>query len=126
MINKIIIKIETVDDFFNRGRQLARALDNGDKIQSETIISFEDPSDMMKLITDVRLDLFRAIKSQPGLSITQISEHLHRDRSAVKRDIDIMERAGLVQVAEKAFPGHGRLKEVRVTADKLKLQLEVA
>ena len=126
MTDRIVIKTGTVEDFFKRGRQLARALDNGAKIQSETIISFEDPADMMKLVTDARLTLFRAIKSQPGLSITQISENLQRDRSTVKRDIDIMERAGLVQVAEKAFPGHGRMKEVRVTAEKLKLQLEVA
>lgn len=51
----------------------------------------------------------------PGL-ITEISGRLHRERSAVKRDVDELECAGLVTVSEKALPGHRRMKEVRVTA----------
>lgn len=78
----------------------------------------------MKLITGARLALFRAVKEMPG-SITQISERLHRDRSAVKRDIDELARAGLVTIAEKALPGHGRMKEVRATANRFCLQAEV-
>jgi predicted transcriptional regulator len=61
----------------------------------------------------------------PG-SITDIAERLRRDRSAVKRDVDEMERAGLVTVAEKVLPGHGRMKEVRATARRLRLQAEIA
>ena len=69
--------------------------------------------------------LFRAVKEMPG-SITEISERLHRDRSAVKRDVDELERAGLVTVAEKVLPGHGRMKEVRATAHRFSLQAEIA
>jgi predicted transcriptional regulator len=57
---------------------------------------------------------------------TQISERLHRDRSAVKRDVDELERAGLVTIADKVLPGHGRMKEVRATANRFSLQAEVA
>ena len=80
---------------------------------------------MMKLITTARLALFRAVKERPG-SITDISERLHRDRSAVKRDIDELVRAGLVTVANKVLPGHGRMKEVRATAQSFSLQAVVA
>lgn len=61
----------------------------------------------------------------PG-SITEISERLHRDRSAVKRDIDELERAGIVTVSEKVLPGHGRMKEVRATAQQVCLMAVVA
>lgn len=44
----------------------------------------------------------------------------------MKRDIDELERAGLVTVADEVLPGHGRMKEVRVTADRFCLQAEVA
>lgn len=124
-MTKLTIKTGTEKDFFKRGRQLAKAADCGEQLPDERIISFEDPADVMKLITGARLALIRAVKEMPG-SITEISERLHRDRSAVKRDVDELERAGLVTVAEKALPGHGRMKEVRATASRFSLQAEVA
>lgn len=121
----LTIKTGTEADFFKRGRQLAQAADKGEALPDERVLSFEDPADVMKLITTARLTLFRAIKDMPG-SITQISERLHRDRSAVKRDIDELSRAGLVTIAEKVLPGHGRMKEVRVVANRVSLMAEVA
>ena len=124
-MTKLTIKTGTEEDFFKRGRLLAKAADRGEPLPDERTISFEDPADMMKLITAARLALFRAVKEMPG-SITQISERLHRDRSAVKRDVDELERAGLVTIADKVLPGHGRMKEVRATANRFCLQAEVA
>lgn len=123
-MTKLTIKTGTEEDFFKRGRQLARAADRGEPIPEERIISFEDPADVMKLITTTRLALFRTVKEMPG-SITDIAERLHRDRSAVKRDVDELERAGLVTIADKVLPGHGRMKEVRATANRFSLQAEV-
>lgn len=124
-MNKLTIKTGTEEDFFKRGRKLAKAADRGEPLPDERIVSFEDPTDLMKLITAARLALFRAIKEKPG-SITQISERLHRDRSAVKRDVDELELAGLVTITEKILPGHGRMKEVRVNASRFSLQADVA
>lgn len=124
-MSTLTVKTGTEEDFFKRGRQLARTADRGEQLPNERIVSFEDPADLMKLITAARLALFRAVKEMPG-SITQISERLHRDRSAVKRDVDELERAGLVTVTDKVLPGHGRMKEVRATANRFSLQAEVA
>lgn len=123
-MTKFIIKTGAEEDFFKRGRQLAQAADRGDKLPEERIVSFEDPADVMKLMTTTRLTLFRSIKEAPG-SITDLAERLHRDRSAVKRDLDELERAGLVTIAEKILPGHGRMKEVRATAMRFSLRAEV-
>jgi predicted transcriptional regulator len=124
-MSKLTIKTSTEDEFFQRGRQLARAADLGEVLPNESTISFEDPADVVRLITAARLALFRTIKEMPG-SITEISERLHRDRSAVKRDVDELARAGLVTVAEKILPGHGRMKEVRATAQRISLVAEFA
>ena len=124
-MSKLTIKTGTEDDFFQRGRQLAQAADRGQVLPEESTISFEDPADVVKLITAARLTLFRTIKEMPG-SITDISERLHRDRSAVKRDVDELARAGLVTVAVKVLPGHGRMKEVRATAQQVSLMAVVA
>ena len=124
-MTKLTIQTGTEDAFFKRGRQLAKAIDSGKSIAPERIISFEDPCDLMKLITATRLTLFRAVKETPG-SITDIAIRLQRDRSAVKRDLDELQRAGLVTIIEKILPGHGRMKEVRATAKRFRLMAEVA
>ena len=124
-MTKLTIKTGTEEDFFARGRRLAKAADRGESIPAERIISFEDPADVMKLITVTRLALFRAVKEAPG-SITEIAARLHRDRSAVKRDLDELEQVGLVTIVEKILPGHGRMKEVRATATRFQLMAEVA
>lgn len=124
-MSKLTIKTGTEDDFFRRGRQLAQAADRGQTLPEESTISFEDPAEVVKLITAARLALFRAIKEMPG-SITEISERLHRDRSAVKRDVDELARVGMVTVSEKVLPGHGRMKEVRATAQQVSLMAVVA
>ena len=124
-MTKIIVKAGTEDGFFAHGRQLAKAADRGEKLRDARIISFEDHADMIKLISTARITLFHAVKQQPG-SITEIAERLDRDRSAVKRDIDALERAGLLMITEKVLPGHGRKKEVRALARKFILLAEVA
>ncbi|GHU26332.1 hypothetical protein FACS189488_14470 [Betaproteobacteria bacterium] len=124
-MSKITIRTGTEENFFRRGRQLAKLADQGEPLPDERVISFEDPAEVIKLITSARLALFRTVKEYPG-SITQIANRLHRDRSAVKRDIDDLESAGLVVVAEKILPGHGRMKEVQVAAKQFQLQAEVA
>ncbi|MDD2721855.1 MAG: MarR family transcriptional regulator [Gallionella sp.] len=119
---KTTIKVANADDFFRRGKEIARLADQGKRIPAERIISFEDPEDLARLITTAKLILFRAVKESPG-SITDLSQRLHRDRSAVKRDIDELERIGLVEVEDIPFPGHGRRKEVRAVAEQVLLAM---
>ena len=123
-MNKFTIKTATEEDFFKRGKRLAKLADAGASLPHETVVSFEDPAEALKLLTQARLALFRAIKERPD-SITGISERLHRDRSAVKRDVDVLEKAGMVSVESKVLRGHGRMKEVRVTARQFRLEAKL-
>ena len=123
-MSKVTIKTGTAQEFFERGRQIARAADRGERLPSGRVLSFEDPVELVRLVTAARLAVFRAVKEAPG-SITDIAERLQRDRSAVKRDVDALEGAGLVSVVEKVLPGHGRMKEVRALAESFTLQAEL-
>jgi predicted transcriptional regulator len=120
----LILKTATEVEFFARGRKLAKLADQGKRLAEERVISFEDPATLLKLLTGARLDLFRAVKEHPG-SITDLSDRLHRDRSAVKRDLDELERVGMIELETKLLPGHGRMKEARVTASRFRLQAEL-
>lgn len=124
-MNTLLIKTGDEGEFFTRGRKLAQLADQQHALPSESIISFEDPIDVLKLLTVTKLSLFRAIKDQPG-SITAIAERLGRDRSAVKRDVDELAKAGLVKVEPRVLPGHGRMKEVTAAAQRFKLEAIVA
>ena len=124
-MKQLTIRTGTEADFFSRGREIAKTVDRGETLVESHIISFEDPADMMKLITEGRLALFRAVKEMPG-SITEVAHRLHRNRSAVKRDIDVLAQAGLLSIAPKILPGHGQKKEVRAVATQIHLQAEVS
>ena len=119
---RTVIKVETPEEFFKRGKAIARLADQGKSIPREHIIAFENPEDMDRLITTAKLALFREVRQRPG-SITDLSVRLRRDRSAVKRDIDDLEKAGLLEVADMVLPGHGRKKEVRAVAEQVLLAI---
>ncbi len=120
----VILKASSEQDFFRRGRSLARLADAGTPLPEECTVSFEDPADLLRLLTASRLDVFRSVKDKPG-SITVIAARLHRDRSAVKRDVDQLAQAGLVTIETKVLAGHGHMKEVRASAACVRLEATV-
>jgi predicted transcriptional regulator len=124
-MSKLTIKVGTAEDFFRRGRDTARRADRGERLPDKRIVSFEDALDMLSVLTPRRVEVFRTVRSKPG-SLTDVSLRLGRDRSAVKRDVDALQQAGLVVVRVKTLPGHGRMKEVSAAARRVTLQAEVA
>lgn len=124
-MSTLTLKTSSVDDFFARSKADAHKADTGEKIPQQRIMSFEDPVDLLRFVTDTRVALIREVKSSPG-SITDIAIRLHRDRSAVKRDIDDLAAVGIFIVEEVVSPGHGRKKKVRIAADSFRLEAIVA
>jgi predicted transcriptional regulator len=109
-----------VGSFFERGRKLARAADRGDRIPSSRVVAFEDVASLLHVLTEQRVLLLRQVKATPT-SIGNLAKTLKRDRSAVTRDIQVLERFGVVQVTEKALPGHGRQKWITPLAGEIRL-----
>jgi predicted transcriptional regulator len=105
------ITIESTEDFFARGKSVAALADKKLLVNQSRIVSFENAEDLAKVVSAAKIDLFRSIRSSSG-SITDISKRLNRDRSAVKRDIDVLQSIGLVDVRSVNNAGHGTKKEV--------------
>lgn len=123
-MKQLIVKTAAEADFFQRGRELARLADRNESLPEECVISFEDPTEMLELLTAARLTLLRAIKEQPS-SITQLAQRLHRARGAVKRDVDKLASYGLVAVESIVLPGQGRMKEIHPRAGRLRLEASI-
>ena len=124
-MRNVIVYTGTTEEFFAGVRETAKQLDRGEVPKSEFTLTFEEPGDMFAVMSPARLELFRAAKSAPS-SITAIAQRLHRDRSTVKKDVDILVAAGLLIIEEVPLPGHGRQKFVRAVADRIQLQAVVA
>lgn len=120
-MERVTVTLGDEDAFFARGKTIAALADAGKPIPNEWIISFGDPADLLKILTPARLELIGALKSGPS-SITAISDRLHRDRSSVSKDVEQLQVCGLLKVVQKVLPGHGRQKEVSLTAPRMQLQ----
>jgi predicted transcriptional regulator len=116
----VILKTGTEEEFFRSGRLIAQLADQRRPLNEVRNISFEEPAELLQLLTPERVALFRSIKERPG-SISEISQRPHRGLGEVKRDIDQFAKLGLVVVEQRDLPGHERM-EVSVAAQIVKLE----
>ena len=123
-MRNILVKTGTEKDFFRDGQELARKIDRGEALTPEFTLTFEDPADMFAVMSPARLALFRAAKAESA-SITLLAQRLKRDRSSVKKDVDLLSSLGLLDVEQVPLPGHGQQKMVRVAAGNIHLQAVV-
>src|SRR6267378_2002572 len=108
-----------VEGFFSRAREHARKLDRGEKLEPELVISFEDASEMMRVLSAERLRLLRASKAATPVSV--LADRLKRNTRAVSRDIDLLESFGLLRTHYVPNPGHGRRRIVESSAKRYQL-----
>ena len=119
-MRKIEIRVEREDVFFERGRKLAKAADRRDAIPPSCVVAFEDVGSLLHVLTAKRVLLLKQV-NQTSTSISLLAKKLKRDRSAVTRDVQILERFGVIQVTEKPLPGHGRQKWITPLAGEIRL-----
>ena len=118
---KVRVGVETVDGFFSRSRDRARKLDRGEKIAPEIIVSFEDPADMLRVLSAQRVRVLRLAKMK-SMPVSDLAGQLKRDTRAVSRDVDLLEEFGLLRSRYETNPGHGRRRIVDARASKYQLQ----
>ena len=95
-------------------------MDRAEPIPFSKVVAFEDIESLLHVLTEKRVLLLKQVKETPA-SITALAKKLKRDRSAVTRDVQLLERFGVIQVTEKPLPGHGRQKWVAPLAREIQL-----
>jgi predicted transcriptional regulator len=113
--DKVTITTETADQFFARIIENAAKLDRGERIAPGITISFEDPLEMLEVLTAERVRLLRRAK-KGAAPVADLASALKRDVRAVSRDVDRLEKAGLLRTSFETNPGHGRRKVVEPVA----------
>ncbi|MBI3370940.1 MAG: MarR family transcriptional regulator [Betaproteobacteria bacterium] len=100
---------------FERGMAVARALDRGEPLPfSRTVVEI-DLAAFSKTLTEKRIALFDLVR-RDRYSVTELADKTGRDPSAVRRDVELLESAGMVRTVRERNPGHGTRRVVRAAA----------
>ena len=110
----------TADAFFRRSLARAQKLDRGERLLPEMRLTFEDPADLLRVLTAQRVRVLKAVRRNPA-PVSELATVLKRDRTAVRRDVRILTTFGLVNTREETNRGHGRRKIVGPLASKCEL-----
>ncbi len=119
-MSKVVIRTDTVDGFFARARDAARLADQAQAFDGKVTLSFEDPQRMFTVLSEERRRLIREVMREPQ-TIKDLTSRLHRNRSAITKDVGMLEKMGLVVSSRQPNPGHGFQKVVRSIAPKIEL-----
>jgi predicted transcriptional regulator len=110
----------TVEAFFERSIDRARKLDRGERLPKEMRLIFEDPADLLRVLTVQRVRVLDAVRKRPA-PVSDLAIVLKRDRTAVRRDVKILTSFGLVKSHQETNPGHGCRKIIEPLASKCEL-----
>jgi len=110
----------TVEAFIGRSLERARKMDRGERLPSEITMTFEDPCDLVRVLSAERVRLLHAVRAKPA-PVSELAVTLRRDRKAVRRDVSLLQSFGLVNTREELNPGHGRRKVIEPRAAKYQL-----
>ena len=116
----VMLTTGTADEFFARSRERARKLDRGEGIPAGMRVVFEDPADLLQVLSAERIRLLHAVGTKP-IPVSQLARELKRDRQAVMRDVRLLESFGLLKTREAPNPGHGRQRIVAPLAARYQL-----
>lgn len=119
-MTKQIVRTGDVADFFERARDAARRADQDGRFDGTVTLSFEDPQRMFTVLSQARRRLMREVIREPK-TISELSSSLHRNRSAITKDVSLLESMGLVTSQRLVNPGHGIQKIVRSVAPKIEM-----
>ena len=88
-MTKVIIRTDKVEGFFDRARKAAQKADRGESFKKSATFSFEDPQEMFTVLSETRRRLMLEVMDEPK-TITQLTVKLHRERSAINKDIGLL------------------------------------
>ncbi len=124
MKSKVKIATSGTEEFFSRMRQNAARLDRGETIPAEINITFEDPAELLNILTTERVRLLRQAKAG-AMTLSDLALGLKREMRAVSRDVVRLEKAGLLRTSYRVNPGHGKCKVVEPVAKEYNLTASI-
>jgi len=119
-MTKVTIRTDDLEGFFERAKDAARRADHGQTFEGKVTIAFEDPQRMFAVLSEARRRLISEVMHEPK-SINELTSRLQRNRSAITKDVGMLERMGLIVSSRRSNPGHGIQKMVQSVAPRIEM-----
>ncbi|HDZ71259.1 MAG TPA: hypothetical protein ENH55_00305 [Aurantimonas coralicida] len=117
-MDEVIIKVSSLDEFFDEARSAARRIDAGDFTPSPAAhLGFEDAETLLKALTPNRWTLLRTLRKGGPTSIRALSRLLGRDYRGVHSDVSALLELGLIDRDDKGL--------IRVPWSKITAELSI-
>jgi predicted transcriptional regulator len=117
---KITVRSDGFEGYKKRALARAAKLARLERVRPEITITFDNPLEMLEVLTAERIRLCETARQQP-YSITALAAELKRDPKSVRRDVLKLEAAGVIRLQEQINPGHGRVRIVEPAAKRFEL-----
>jgi len=117
---KITVRSDGFEGYKKRAIARATKLARREPVRAEITITFDNPLDMLEVLTAERIRLCETARQKP-LSISALAAALNRDPKSVRRDVLKLEAAGVLRLYDQANPGHGKVRIVQPTAEQFEL-----
>ena len=119
-MSKVVIRTDDVGGFFERAKDAARRADRGEAFDGKVTLSFEDPQRMFTVLSEERSRLMSEVMHEPK-TINELTSRLRRNRSAITKDVGLLEKLGLIVSSRQSNPGHGIQKILQSVAPKIEM-----
>ena len=116
------IQIKDKTEFKSDLIKAARLLDRGQRVKTQKGMYFESLEAVRNILTEKRLNVWRAIRDQKPNSILELSKILKRGFRVVHSDVELLEIVGLIALKEEAGT-RGKRKRPFSLADKVEFQV---
>ena len=124
-MSRVIVRTGTAESFFRRARSAARRADEGEAFDGAITLSFEDPQRMFAVLSASRREFVRAVIGRP-MTVADLTRALKRERTAIAKDVKVLEAAGLVRTCREPNPGHGVKLMVQAAARRIDMVVTLA
>lgn len=116
----VTIRTGKVDEFFSRAREAALRADRGEPFEGKVTISFEDPDQMLMLLSGGRRRIMLEVMKRPQ-TVKNLANILSRNRSTIAKEIRYLEQKGLLSRKKATAEENGAEVFVQAVAPKIEL-----
>jgi len=116
----VSIRTGNVDEFFARARKAAVKADSGDDFEDKVTICFENPDDMLLLLTGGRRRIMLEVMKRPQ-TVQELANILNRKRATIAKEIRFLEQKGLLSRKKTQAKENGSEVFVEAVAPKIEL-----
>ncbi|MDI9334468.1 MAG: hypothetical protein QM533_08825 [Cytophagales bacterium] len=98
--------------------------ERGEVIQPRSVM-YVAPDTMREALVDSRARIMEYVcRVDEVHSIEAMANELNRERSAVSRDVKVLEKIGLLAVQECVHAGHGKRKSIALAHENIEIRLQ--